>query len=95
MKASWTLSAGLGNPAIPTITCGAEVENFVGEVTTNNLVKFINENGGKDNPDGYATFEYDLSAYNGKNVVLALGVVKGADNTGNEEKLCIHSIVLK
>lgn len=79
----------------PTITRGAEVENFVGEVTTNNLVKFINENGGKDNPDGYATFEYDLSAYNGKNVVLALGVVKGADNTGNEEKLCIHSIVLK
>ena len=55
----------------------------------------MNEAGGADNPDAYATFEYDLSAYDGKNVVLALGVVKGEGNNGNEDKLCIYSLELK
>jgi hypothetical protein len=57
------------------------------------LYKFINEAGGQNEPEKYASFEYDLSAFNGKNVVLALGVVKGEDS-GTEDKLCIHSIAL-
>lgn len=54
---------------------------------------FIHEDGGANNPAGYATFEYDLSKYNGQDVTLALGVYKGTDN-GDENKLCIYSINL-
>ncbi len=55
--------------------------------------KFIHENGGAGNPEGYATFEYDLSQFNGKDIVLALGVYKG-DSNGDENKLVIYSINL-
>ncbi len=54
-------------------------------------VWFIHENGGKDHPEGYATFTYDLSEFNGKDVTLCLGVYKGTDN-GGENKLCIYSV---
>ncbi len=56
-------------------------------------VKFIHQRGGAGKPEEYATFQYDLSQFNGKNVVLALGVYKGEDN-GDENKLCIYSINL-
>ena len=80
-------------PVIPTFIPGEGVENILGESVQNMLYKFINDAGGQNEPEKYASFEYDLSAFNGKNVVLALGVVKGEDS-GTEDKLCIHSIAL-
>jgi hypothetical protein len=83
-------------PIIPTFKAGVGAEGAYGEAVANaGVFKFVNEAGGADNPDAYATFEYDLSAYDGKNVVLALGVVKGEGNNGNEDKLCIYSLELK
>ena len=66
----------------------------VGEAADNGCWKFIYENGSADDPDAYATFSYDLSEFNGKNVVLALAVFKGEDN-GDENKLCIYNISIK
>ena len=80
-------------PLIPKFTPGEGVENNMGEAVGGQLFKFINEDGGQGNPEKYATFEYDLSAFDGKNVVLALGVVKG-EESNNEDKLCIYSITL-
>lgn len=54
-------------------------------------VSFIHENGGSGNPEGYATFTYDLTEFNGQDVTLCLGVYKGTDN-GDENKLCIYSV---
>ncbi|GHT61559.1 hypothetical protein AGMMS50239_12710 [Bacteroidia bacterium] len=56
--------------------------------------KFKHGNGGKDSPEGYASFVYDLSQFNGSNVTLALGVYKGEDN-GDENKLVLYNIDLK
>ncbi len=64
------------------------------EVKDNGCVRFIHEDGNADNFDGYAHINYDLSKFNGKNVVLALAVFKGEDN-GDENKLSIHSIRIK
>ena len=58
---------------------------------TGNFVKFNHRNGTADAPDGYATFTYDLSEFNGKEVILALGVYAGEQN-GDENKLCINEI---
>ena len=80
-------------PLVPKFTPGEGVENNMGEAVGGQLFKFINEDGGQGNPEKYATFEYDLSAFDGKNVVLALGVVKG-EESNNEDKLCIYSITL-
>lgn len=66
----------------------------VGEAAADGCWKFCHEDGNADNPDAYASFSYDLSEFNGKNVVVALAVFKGEDN-GDENKLCIHSISLK
>ena len=59
----------------------------------NGCWRFFNDDGEADTPEKYATFTYDLSSYNGKNVVLALGVYKGEKNDA-ESKICIHSIEL-
>ncbi|MBD8488245.1 carboxypeptidase regulatory-like domain-containing protein [Echinicola sp. CAU 1574] len=56
--------------------------------------KFKHGDGGAGNPEGYASFVYDLSQFNGKDVTLALGVYNGEANSG-ENKLVIHSIDLK
>lgn len=56
-----------------------------------NFVKFNHRNGTADAPDGYATFTYDLSDFNDKEVILALGVYAGEQN-GDENKLCIKEI---
>lgn len=80
-------------PLVPKFTPGEGVENNMGKAVEGQLFKFINEDGGQGNPEKYATFEYDLSAFDGKNVVLALGVVKG-EESNNEDKLCIYSITL-
>ena len=66
----------------------------VGEAAADGCWKFIHESGSADDPDSYATFTYDLSEFNGNNVVLALAVFKGESND-DENKLCIHSISLK
>lgn len=57
----------------------------------NGCVWFIHQNGGAGDPDGYASFTFDLSQFNGQDVTLCLGVYKGTDN-GDENKLCIYSI---
>ncbi len=56
--------------------------------------KFMHESGSADTPEEYAKFEYDLSEFNGKNVVIALATFKGEAND-DENKLSIHSITLK
>ena len=57
-------------------------------------MKLIHESGSADSPEDYAHFTYDLSEFNGKNVVVALAVFKGEEN-GDENKLSIHSINVK
>lgn len=68
-------------------------KDAVGEKAADNCWKFTNEKGDASTPADYATFEYDLSAFNGKNVVVALGVYKGEDNDA-ESKLAIYSVEL-
>jgi hypothetical protein len=53
--------------------------------------KFKHDKGNKD--DQYASFVYNLSQFNGSNVVLCLGVYKG-ENNSDESKLAIYSIDL-
>jgi hypothetical protein len=65
----------------------------VGSAAANSCWQFVHQSGGGDDPDGYASFVYDLSAFNGNNVVLALGVYKGASNA-DENKLCIYTMDL-
>ncbi len=84
---------------VTAITEDGEVEHLtpnteVGEAAENGCWKFCHESGSADDPDAYATFGYDLSKYNGKNVVIALAVFKGTDN-GDENKLSIYSISIK
>ncbi|MDR3184405.1 MAG: carboxypeptidase regulatory-like domain-containing protein [Prevotellaceae bacterium] len=55
--------------------------------------KFKHEKGSADNPEEYASFVYDLSQFNGSNVVLCLGVYKGESNT-DENQLVLYSIEL-
>ncbi|WP_276371776.1 carboxypeptidase-like regulatory domain-containing protein [Chryseolinea sp. H1M3-3] len=55
--------------------------------------KFKHGDGGSGNPEGYASFVYDLSQFDGKNVTLAFGVYNGEANTG-ENKLVFHTIDL-
>ncbi|HEY4785581.1 MAG TPA: carboxypeptidase regulatory-like domain-containing protein, partial [Bacteroidales bacterium] len=55
--------------------------------------KFMNNAGTKDNPDAYASFVYDLSQFNGSNVLLVFGVYNGVANSG-ENKLAFYSINL-
>lgn len=55
--------------------------------------KFKHGDGGADNPEGYASFVYDLSQFNGNDVTLVLGVYNGAANSG-ENKLVFHNITL-
>jgi hypothetical protein len=55
--------------------------------------KFKHDNGGPGNEDAYASFVYDLSQFNGKDVTLAIGVYNGVANSG-ENKLLFHTIDL-
>ena len=55
--------------------------------------KFKHGDGGAGNPEGYASFVYDLSQFNGKDVTLALGVYNVEAYSG-ENKLVIHRIDL-
>jgi hypothetical protein len=60
----------------------------------NGCWKFKHGRGGADEPDDYASFVYDLSQFNGSNVVLCFGVFKGEEN-GIENKLTFYSISLE
>lgn len=61
---------------------------------TDGCWKFKHGDGGASNPEGYAAFVYDLSAFDGKNVTIVIGVYNGEANTG-ENKLVFHTIDLK
>lgn len=62
----------------------------------NGCWQFIHENGGPGAPDDYAKFTYDLSAYNGKSVVVAIGVHKGVvENQDGEQKLCVYGVDIR
>jgi beta-glucanase (GH16 family) len=47
----------------------------------------------KHDDSNYASFVYDLSQFDGKNVTLAIGVYNGVANSG-ENKLVFNTIVL-
>lgn len=53
--------------------------------------KFKHGDGGAGNPEGYASFVYDLAQFNGTDVTLSLGVYNVEANSG-ENKLVIHGI---
>jgi hypothetical protein len=55
--------------------------------------KFKHGDGGAGNPEGYASFVYDLSQFDGKDVTLVIGVYNVEANTG-ENKLVFHTIDL-
>jgi len=59
----------------------------------NGCWQFIHESG-NGNPADYAEFDYDLSAYKGKDVVIAIGVYKGSTSDG-EQKLCFYGIEME
>ncbi|MDR0729283.1 MAG: carboxypeptidase-like regulatory domain-containing protein [Prevotellaceae bacterium] len=56
--------------------------------------RFKHTRGGVSDPNTYASFVYDLSQFNGSNVVLCLGVFQGVINT-SENKVFIYSIDLQ
>jgi len=69
----------------------ASVVDQLSAVAGTNCWQFIHEKGGVDVPNEYGVFVYDLSSFNGEDVVFTLGVHKG-DNRGGEQKICLHSI---
>ncbi|MCF0176082.1 MAG: carboxypeptidase regulatory-like domain-containing protein [Bacteroidales bacterium] len=56
--------------------------------------KFIHERGGTDVPNEYAKFVYDLSSFNGSDIVICYGVFKGDDRDG-EQKICLYDITFE
>jgi hypothetical protein len=82
--------AAPGTPVAIVPTPGGEYDGDVdGE-----FYKLQHYQGTPDTPDQYATFTYDLSQFNGKNVLLMLGVYNVVANT-SENKLSIYSISLE
>ena len=59
----------------------------------NGCWKFKHDAGESDKPNDYAKFVYDLSQFNGNNVVLAIGVFNG-EKSSDENKLVFHSVEL-
>lgn len=80
---------GTATPLVPTSYTANDAA-----AADNGCWKFHHESGDAGNPAGYATFEYDLSNFNGKDIVIALGVYNCVANSG-ENKLSIYSIDLK
>lgn len=60
----------------------------------NGCWRFKHGSGGAGTPNDYASFVYDLSEFNGQNVVLAFGVYNGELN-GDENKLVFYSVTLQ
>lgn len=78
-----------------TVTHVAPASNTAQDASTadNGCWKFTHQNGGAANPEGYASFVYDLSAFNGQDVTLVFGVYNGVAESG-ENKLVFYSIDL-
>ena len=78
-----------------TVTHVAPISNTADEASAaaDGCWKFKHGRGGAGEPDEYAEFVYDLSAFNGNNVVLVFGVYNGEVN-GDENKLVFYSINL-
>lgn len=84
--------------AVPLSTCVAKALTPVANTANtaaavadgNGCWQFLHEAGSGD-PSEYARFDYDLSEYVGQDVVIAIGVYKGATSDG-EQKLCIREI---
>lgn len=78
-----------------TVTHIAPASNTATEASAaeNGTWKFKHEDGGAGNPEGYASFVYDLSQFDGQDVTLVFGVYNGEANTG-ENKLVFHTIDL-
>ena len=72
----------------------SSVIDQLNKVDGTDCYEFIHEKGGLDVPDEYGVFVYDLSAYNGQDVVFTLAVHKGATR-GGEQKICLHSIEIQ
>jgi hypothetical protein len=79
-----------------TITHPAPASNTAqeAEAADDGCWKFKHGNGGAGNPEDYASFVYDLSEFNGNDVLFVLGVYNGAANTG-ENKLVLYNIDLE
>lgn len=75
-----------------TVTHVAPASNTAASASAaaNGCWRFVHQNGGPGDPNSYARFVYDLSAFNGRDVLLVLGVYKGEDN-GTESKVCIYN----
>lgn len=76
-----------------TVTHIAPISNTATEASAaaDGCWKFKHTNGDYDNPDKYASFVYDLSAFNGQDAVLVFGVYNGELN-GDENKLVLYNI---
>lgn len=79
-----------------TVTHLAPVSNTAqfAEAAADGCWKFIHESGSKGDPDGYADFVYDLSQFDGEDVLLTIGVFKGEEN-GDENKLVLRAITIE
>lgn len=64
------------------------------EAAADGCWKFIHQAGGKGDPEAYADFVYDLSQFNGEDVMLTIGVFKGEEN-GDENKLVLRDITME
>ncbi|MGM9767725.1 MAG: carboxypeptidase regulatory-like domain-containing protein [Candidatus Cryptobacteroides sp.] len=72
----------------------SSVIDQLNKVDGTDCYEFIHEKGGLDVPDEYGVFVYDLSGFNGQDVVFTLAVHKGATR-GGEQKICLHSIEIQ
>ena len=63
------------------------------EAAADGCWKFTHESGDAGNPDGYCSFVYDLSEFDGQDVMLTIAIFKGEAN-GDENKLLFYSINL-
>ena len=79
-----------------TVTHLAPVSNTArfAEAAADGCWKFIHEAGGKGDSEGYADFVYDLSQFNGEDVMLTIGIFKGEAND-DENKLVMRGITME
>ncbi len=63
------------------------------EAAADGCWKFIHEAGNPGEPNAYADFVYDLSAFNGEDVMIILGVFKGEAND-DENKLVVYKVAV-
>lgn len=56
--------------------------------------KFIHDNGANGRPDSYASFTYDLSQFDGQNVIIAFSIHMGEANN-RENKLVFYTVDLE